>query len=165
MEIWKDITGYEGRYLISSLGRIKSNDRYINCTHNAKRKIKGKMINPYVSGVGYYMAYVQGKYLYIHRLMAIAFIKNPQNRKEVNHIDGNKLNNNLKNLEWVSKRENLVHYHSNNRSMPTGVYHEGKTYRSRIYVNGKLLTIGRFNSISDAHNAYLNYSKTLTQTV
>lgn len=102
-EIWKDIPNYENLYLASNLGRIKS-------ISNPKRI---KILKPSISNGGYQkiQLYKGGKCktLYVHRLIALTFIPNPNNKEEVNHIDGNKFNNNANNLEWVSRSENQLH--------------------------------------------------------
>lgn len=103
-EVWKDIKDYEGYYQISNYGRLKS------FKVDSKGKIM-KLTNKY----GDYLSIVlQGKgkpkrSVRIHRLVAEAFIPNPDNLPEINHKDGNKQNNKVDNLEWVTHRENTVH--------------------------------------------------------
>lgn len=99
MEIWKDI--FYGKYKISSCGQLKSNRRNIILSPSIVAKKNGKQ--------GYKAVHINGKTYYIHRLVAENFVPNPENKKEVNHIDGNKLNNNAENLEWVTPSENIKH--------------------------------------------------------
>jgi hypothetical protein len=113
-EVWKDINGYESSYMISNLGRAKSLDRV-----NAKgARIKGKLLKTRMNNSGYehVMLYSGSrklrKNLYVHRLVAEHFIKG-DNSLDINHKDGNKLNNRLDNLERVSKSENTIHGYSN----------------------------------------------------
>ena len=98
MEMWKDIQGYEEKYQISNIGRIKN-------------KINNRLLRPRVGTYGYYKVNLyknkKVKTIEIHRLVAEAFIENPESKSEVNHIDGNKLNNNITNLEWVTHKENI----------------------------------------------------------
>mgnify|MGYP006375919495 FL=1 len=105
MEIWKDIFGYEGYYQISSLGRVKS----LIWEKNKKHK-QPKILKNYIDK-GYYRVslYKDGnhKKYRVHRLIAQAFIPNPNNLPEINHIDENKLNNDISNLEWCSTEYNV----------------------------------------------------------
>lgn len=107
-EIWKDIDGYEGLYQVSNLGRIKSLYR-ITCID---RHIPEKILRPALSrgylGVALHKNMKQ-KTFTIHRLVAIAFLPKIENKTHVNHKDGNKLNNNVENLEWCSQLENNRH--------------------------------------------------------
>jgi hypothetical protein len=103
-EIWKDIEEYEGLYQISSLGRIKSVRRYIN-TRWYGGEIKKSRINRYHMIILYKEG--KSKTFYIHRLVAQTFIE--KSNLQVNHKDGNKLNNSVDNLEWVTPLENIKH--------------------------------------------------------
>lgn len=102
-EIWKDVVGYEGFYEVSNLGRVRSLREHVP---------KGKILTPFDNGgydrVTFRINYKQ-KNLLVHRLVAKAFIPNPCNKEVVNHKDGNKKNNCVSNLEWVTKEENTVH--------------------------------------------------------
>ncbi|MCL1654247.1 NUMOD4 motif-containing HNH endonuclease [Elizabethkingia miricola] len=115
-EIWKPVVGYEGSYEISNLGRVRSLDRIV-MRGLSKMPIKGCNITVFTNHCGYRKASLakvkegkkSKKAYFIHRLIANAFIPNPQNKPFVNHIDGVKLNNSIENLEWVNGSENIQH--------------------------------------------------------
>lgn len=110
MEIWKDIPGHEGKYQASNLGRIKSLDQLIHYKDGRHRPLKGKILSPGNPKRYKTVALGLGNSFDVHRLIAIVFCKGrSKERREVNHIDGNKHNNNCLNLEWVSRLENVEH--------------------------------------------------------
>jgi hypothetical protein len=104
-EIWKEIKGYEGYYEVSNRGRVRSLDRV--------RIIKGKVLKQMDNGSGYKKVTLckNGKYTqrYVHRLIGKGFLKNKKNKETINHKDGNKSNNDIKNLEWATYKENERH--------------------------------------------------------
>jgi len=104
-EVWLPIDGYGGHYEVSNLGRLRSYGRYGNLA----------VLKLFVGDRGYYRKPLYNKItkksdnFSIHRLVANAFISNPDNKPFINHKDGNKLNNSVDNLEWVTQGENLQH--------------------------------------------------------
>lgn len=112
-EIWKDIEGYEGYYQVSNYGNIKSLSRIIYSEKRSNYKTKEKVLRQSNTTTGYKKVELvkEGikKSYKVHRLVATAFIPNPENKPEVNHIDGNKINNYIENLEWVTSSENSIH--------------------------------------------------------
>lgn len=108
MEIWKDIKGYEGYYQVSNLGNVRSLDRF-DGVHDRK----GTKIKPNLKQNGYLQVglrkHNKRKWFGVHRLVATYFLRNPNNKPQVNHIDCNKQNNNVSNLEWVTGKENQEH--------------------------------------------------------
>jgi len=113
MEIFKDIEGTQGDYQISNFGNVKSLRRLKKFKKGIARVFKGS-IN--TKGYPTVCIYVNGEFktTRIHRLVAKSFIPNPENKPEVNHIDGVKTNNNVFNLEWVTGSENVLHAYKNN---------------------------------------------------
>lgn len=109
MEIWKAIEGYEDSHEISNKGRVRSIDR-IDCQG---RRLKGNYLKPKVGKFGYHRTGLRKdglqKFHLIHRLVAQAFLLNQDNKSQVNHIDGDKSNNSVENLEWVTPSENNHH--------------------------------------------------------
>ena len=113
-EVWKDIEGYEGLYQVSNFGNIKSLARIVHSEKRSDYKIKEKVLKQSDTTTGYKKVELhkdnkKRKSFKVHRLVAQAFIPNPENKREVNHIDGNKHNNNVNNLEWVTSSENKLH--------------------------------------------------------
>ena len=106
-EIWRPVVGYEGLYEVSSYGRVRSLDRYIN--NNSFRK--GKILKFSTNRRGYLKAHLslnnKVKTYLVHRIVAISFIPNPDNLPEVNHKDEDKTNNSVDNLEWCNRSYNI----------------------------------------------------------
>lgn len=165
-EIWKNVKNYEGLYQVSNLGKIKTLQR---------RGATTKIIKPKKNSNGYLIVGLHKngirKEVAIQRLVAIAFIKNLEEKPEVNHIDGNKENNNVFNLEWVTHKENMEHARNNNLIKVTeNVIKQGKFIGkkygkqngkkrakkvSQIDINNKVLK--QWNSITEA-NKYTGIS-------
>lgn len=123
MEIWKDINNFEGYYQISNKGNVRSLTRF-----DGIRERKGQAIKPNLKPNGYLQVGLRKngkrKWHSLHRLVAKHFIPNPENKSQVNHIDCNKQNNNVSNLEWATPKENLAHAHKNGlMNMPKGKDH------------------------------------------
>lgn len=108
-ENWKPVKDYEGIYEVSDTGLVRSLDR----VDSLKRFKRGVLKSPYDNGRGYLCVNLKAKgkqaQKTVHRLVAQAFIPNPDNLPEVNHIDGNKKNNHVSNLEWCTVSENKKH--------------------------------------------------------
>jgi len=111
-EIWFDLIGFDGFYVINELGNVKTKT---TTSVTAGRKPSGRVLKKAISNSGYYTVQLRKNkkpYPYLlHRLLAIQFIPNPENKPCVNHIDSNRLNNKLNNLEWVTYSENNSHAH------------------------------------------------------
>lgn len=125
-EIWKDINGYEGLYKISNYERVKSLPRLSN-RGNSTIPVKERIIKHHISKrekyreVGVSKGNQVVKKYKIHCLIALHFIhnRNPKKYKQVNHLNGNRGDNRIKNLEWVTRRQDLIHkYHILNYKFP-----------------------------------------------
>lgn len=123
-EFWKDIEGYKGIYKISNLGRVKTLERTVLFGHT-KRLLKEGVRTPVKSKEGYWVITLSNKrkkkLFSIHRLVATHFIPNPNNYPEVNHINGDKEDNDSRNLEWCTRRQNIEHAHTTGLTKQNGV--------------------------------------------
>lgn len=121
MEIWKDIKGYEGFYMVSTKGRIKSLDRLIIFKSKGKeatRRIKGKILNLYLRKDGYLDVSLRKhgdkNVFLVHRIVSESFLENKNKYPVVNHINCIKSDNRVENLEWCTHKQNIDHACKNN---------------------------------------------------
>lgn len=151
-EIWKDIPGYEGYYQVSNMGRVKCLDRVVYRGENRNgvpiyQRVYSKVLAIHTTRNGYYsiMLHKDGKSrrFLVHRLVAWAFIPNPNGKPDINHKDGNRKNPVVTNLEWCTQGENILHA---SRILHTMKYH-GKAVRC-------IETGEEFKSIREAARHY-----------
>lgn len=105
-EKWRELPVLDGRYRISSFGRIFS--------RRGRKNLKCTELKQFNNSLGYMQVNLMGDdgrehKKYVHRLVAFVFLPNPQNLPEVNHKDGNRANNRASNLEWISRKDNMIH--------------------------------------------------------
>ena len=155
-EIWKDIEGFEGRYQVSSCGRVKSLSHFQSFGNQGMRIIPERLLKYGNRANGYMMVVLCKdnirKSCNVHRLVAQAFIPNPNNLPQVNHIDENKHNNNVDNLEWVTSKENINHGTSLKRRSESQRYtQKSKKAVYQYDLNNNLIAI--YVSIREAERA------------
>lgn len=146
--MWKDIKGYEGLYKIHEDGTILAAPKTWYCGHGSgsMRTDGERVVSSHKNQEGYIKVNLRKegkvKMMSVHRLLAVAFIPNPENLPMVNHIDGVKTNNAIENLEWCTNRDNILH------AVRTGllVQKKGEESKCRTITDEKALEI---------HNAYL----------
>jgi hypothetical protein len=117
-EIWKDAKGYENLLKVSNFGNVFRKEREWITGKGLKRKFDGKVINPSIMK-GYCYVCIDKKQKLLHRIIAETFIPNPNNLPQVNHINGLKKDNRIKNLEWISAGDNQKHAYKYNLKRPT----------------------------------------------
>lgn len=127
--MYKDVEGYEGLYYVTESGDVHSHTRFVYNPKTGKEYLrKGKRLSFEKTKGGYLRVILSkngvSRKFSVHRLVAIAFIPNPENKPEVNHKDGNKENNQKDNLEWNTASENVVHAFENNLRATPKVYDE-----------------------------------------
>lgn len=166
---WCEVKGFEGAYEVSASGLVRSVNRCVIDSRGHRKQLKGRILSPGLV-CGYRRVVLcladKSQNLFVHRLVASAFIKNPQNKKEVNHIDGNKLNNCVENLEWVTRSENALHAFAIGKTdSPYGVKNRQKARRGenslakKLYqfdLSGQLIRV--WPSFKDANDAGFNTS-------
>ncbi len=112
--IWKDVIGYENDYQVSNFGDTRSKDRYVEYKHGGKSRFwPSKLLCIWIPKNGYPSVTLKkkdcGTNFMVHRLVGIHFIENKGDGWQINHKDGNKKNNRVDNLEWVSQQDNMKH--------------------------------------------------------
>lgn len=152
-EIWKPVKGYEGLYEVSNTGRVKSVERTVKSYNGWNRTFHEKILTLHSSKITtrhpkpmYHVELWKDnkrKVPMIHRLVAEAFIPNPDGKPQVNHIDGDRSNNRVDNLEWVTCSENSMHAYKTGLSKPKGC----KPVKG---VNKKTGVVVKYQSVEEA---------------
>ncbi len=157
-EIWKDIPGYKGHYKVSNLGRVKSIKRVVQREGQiGGLTINERILKPIINKGGYHILYLsingQKKTFLIHRAVAMTFLKNKFNKSDVNHIDGNKTNNSVKNLEWATSLENAKHAVKLGLNRPT----RGCSHPLSKWTNDQVLAVKTL--LENRKHSYLEIEK------
>jgi len=161
-EIWKPVVGYEGYYDISNLGQVKRLERSVNGRALKPRIIPEKIVTQHMSSYGHIMIFLsrngKQKSIYLHQLLAEAFMNHTRcgYKVVVDHIDNDKLNNRLDNLQLVSNRENCSKDRKNKTSKFRGVCWNKKHSKwvAQLYHGRKHIWLGYFKMEKDAAKAY-----------
>ena len=171
-EIWKDIPSYEGYYQVSTLGNFRSLPRQIKYKNNGTRNYPSKSLKTETTKDNYQRIVlmkngVKNRYM-CHRLIAITFIPNLENKPFINHIDGNKSNNVVTNLEWCTASENMTHADITGLRNMFEHHHPSNSKRIKCLETGKVFSsyyravkwLGKTNnSISALVRGTRNYGK------
>lgn len=142
MEEWRPYL--DTRYDVSSEGRVRN-------------RITGRILKPQSNNVGYQQVYLGenlGKLVCVHRCIATAFLPNPDNHPEVDHIDRSKTNNVISNLRWVTRSMNNRNRSTNNVTGYVGVSVKGNGFQAKMSVNGQQVYLGYFKTPEEASAAY-----------
>lgn len=148
-EYWKDIAGYENKYQVSNLGNVRS------LNYHREHKVKLLAFIPDSDGYQQVKLCKDGKVTLkrVHRLVAETFIEKVLNKDQVNHIDGNKKNNCINNLEWVTSKENMEH------AFKTGLM--ANVYKPRNQLGKKVFQYDQQNKLIKIWNSTREIEKTL----
>lgn len=164
-EVWRDVKDYEGYYQVSNKGRVKSLDRKVKGKNNSTITKKSMIRKLQTSHKGYKVVRLQkqgvAKHCQVHRLVLQAFRGNKNNKPQVNHIDCNKTNNDINNLEWATAQENMDHAKTNNllgefskkrlESVMDNLKKAQQSRRRKVrQMNKKGEVVGEFTSIVEA---------------
>ena len=169
-EIWKDVPNYEGIYQVSNLGRVKSMPRKM-IKGRAVFISKEKQLKFSLEGGGYHQVMLcngHKKIHKVHKLVAITFLNHVPSKYKiiVDHINNNKLDNRLENLQLISQRENTSKDRKNGASRYIGVTWNKKRnkWQAQIIINNKNINLGCYINEYDAHLAYQNKLKEINET-
>lgn len=150
-EVFEDLKGYEDSYQISDSGRVFTKRRLIG-----NQIYYGRELIPQLTNDGYLKVTLSRgskcRKFYLHRLVALQFLDNPNNLPQVNHKDGNKLNNNVTNLEWCTKEENQKH------AVRTNLMQRGQNRPSAKLTEEQVIEIYKLKGVLKAQDIANNYN-------
>lgn len=161
-ETWRAVTGFEGLYEVSNLGRVKSLERCVPNNGGWQRR-REKILRPHYSKTGHAMVMLcKDSKVYpslVHRLVAIAFIPNPENKPVVDHIDTDATNNRVDNLRWVTVRENTLNPITRMKNSQSKMGHKCYLKHHTEETKRKMSEKRKGVPLSEAHKAALRVPK------
>lgn len=159
-EEWKDIPGYEGLYQISNLGRVKSLARKVKTKNGNYQGYNEKILKTRKKGYCIVSLCKDRKIkgMQVHRLVAEAFIPNPENKPYVDHIDTNPQNNNVNNLRWCTQKENCLNPISRKNNSLSKMGHKGYLKQHSEETKLKLSLLKKGKKLSEEHKKRLSES-------
>ena len=151
-EVWKDSPGYEGMYQVSNLGQVRSYGRYCNNRYNKVWR-PGRILSAGKDNKGYLTVVLclndTRHTVKVHRLVAELFIDNPENKDQVNHINGNKQENCVANLEWCTQSENMMHAWQIGLQSRVHKKNDSRSFKVTQH-NDDMEIVGKFPSMMEA---------------
>jgi hypothetical protein len=172
MEIWKDVKDHPG-FQVSNTGKVRSLDKYVGAKNGSIRFLPGRILHQRVNTSGYFDTALMKKRIYVHTLVAEAFVEKKDGCNQVNHIDENKLNNIPTNLEWCNQKQNNSHGTRLKRiahaasigvisvNLSNGVIHEYESLREAASKLG--ITPNNLRYHLDKNLVYLNHEWVLNK--
>ena len=163
VEEWKEIPGYEGKYLASSLGRIKSLPKNITLFHGGEYLTKEKILHQRFSCGYLFVALFDGNNrldIQSHIIIGKTFLPNPENKEQINHKKGIKTDNRVSEIEWATRSENALHAYANNLMQPVwegkcGLAHAA-TRKLQCLLTGQITTLDNASKWLGISKTYLN---------
>lgn len=164
-EVWRPVVGYEGSYEVSDLGNVRSVDRKVlypfpGTKKMAKRFFLGKKLILCPDKDGYLTACLSinqnREKARVHRLVADAFIPNPENKPHVNHLNSNVTDNRVKNLEWCTPLENTAHLIKHGKGLPRGDNHHNSklSYKDVEIIKDRINNGETYTSVAKTYNCH-----------
>lgn len=152
-EVWKDIPGYEGKYQASNLGRVRSLDRRVPCSHGATRLMRGRILKPAGSKRDPHLSVVLGHGAtgsMVHQLVALAFLGPCPPGQEVRHLDGDPLNNRADNLAYGTRTENILDVYRVGKAWRTLTTEQALDIRRRLQTGEQGATLAKEYGVSQS---------------
>lgn len=162
-ENWFPIKGFEGNYVVSDMGNVKSIERFVKHSKGGLQILRERILKPAIC-LKYKTVYLSKdgvqKTFYVHTLVCSIRGERPKGLV-IDHINGDSFDNRLTNLRYCTQRENLNNMSVGNLATGVTLTNNKKGFRARIRINGKLMNLGSFHTEQEASNAYLKKKKQL----